>query len=99
MRWRAADAGVLNIAEGNGKGTNRDYRKSLETALREIKEAGTGLLLAEDGGIPVDPSYEVLEAQRDEACATLYGLLRSVNQRIENGELERRKPPGKRQGA
>ena len=89
---RAADSVALNIGEGNAKGSNREFRQSLEVAKSELDEALIGLTLADDGGIRMEPPYAAIMAQGEETARTLYGLLRSVLRRIENRDLDRRAP-------
>jgi len=90
----AADSVVLNIAEGSAKGTNKDFRESLETARGSMKEVEAALALAFDGDLIAESVRPAIEAVRDETARTLYGLLRSVAARVENGEQERFHRPG-----
>ena len=91
---RAADSAALNIAEGNARGSNRDFRRFLETARASLKEVDAVLDLAGDAGYVVSSELEAIHAMCDEAARTVYGLLRAVNQRLENGEVERARRPG-----
>ena len=76
---RSAYSAVLNIAEGAARLGARDYRKFLDTARASLKEVETILEIARDLEY-IDPStFARLDARRDEASKTLYGLLRSVS--------------------
>lgn len=94
---RAADSVVLNIGEGNAKGSNRDFRRFLETARGSLKEVEIIVDLAGDSGLIASPFLEELKAQVDETARTLYGLLRSVNDKVQRNEIDRlsrrRNPP------
>lgn len=85
---RAADSVVLNIGEGNARGTNRQFRQFLETARGSLKEIDVIVDIAADGGLIV-AELEALRKQIDETARTLYGLIRSISTRIERGENER----------
>ena len=91
---RAADSIVLNIAEGNARGSNVEYRRFLETARASMKEVEAATVLALDGDLVPMGEREELTATRDETARTLFGLLRSVNERIEQGERVRFHRPG-----
>lgn len=54
-----------------------------------MKEVAAALALAFDGELIAGDERREIEAVRDETARTLYGLLRSVNTRIRNGERER----------
>ncbi|MBI4542273.1 MAG: four helix bundle protein [Gemmatimonadetes bacterium] len=78
---RAAYSAALNIAEGSGRRGARDYRKFLVTARASLDEVEAILEIARDLGY-IDPSaFARLEARRDEAAKTLYGLIRSLESR------------------
>ena len=86
---RAADSVVLNIAEGNARGSNVDFRRFLETARGSFKEVEGGLLLAFDGDLVISELQASIEDARGQTGRTLIGLLKAVNQRIDAGEKER----------
>src|SRR5256885_16931337 len=86
---RAADSAALNIAEGNGRGSNRDFRRFLETARASLQEVEVILDLAGDAGYVVSQALEPIQAQCDDAARTLFGLRRAGNLRLQEGEAER----------
>jgi four helix bundle protein len=86
---RAADSVVLNIGEGNARGTNRQFRQFLETARASLKEVDIAVDVASDARLITGAELEALRAQIDETARTLYGLLRSISERIDRGENER----------
>jgi four helix bundle protein len=91
---RAADSIALNIAEGNAKGSNVEFRRYLETSRGSMKEVEAGTALALDGDLVPAGDRELVIAQVDETARTLFGLLRAVNERIERGERKRFHRPG-----
>ena len=88
---RAADSAVLNIAEGNARGTNREFRQFLQTSRASLKEVEIIIELAADAGYIAEPLLTALRSACDEALRTLWGLLRVINERVQRGELERRR--------
>jgi four helix bundle protein len=92
---RAADSVALNIAEGSAMGTNKEFRRFLETARGSMKEVEAASALAIDAGLVDQPDIDALLPASDETARTLYGLLRAISQRIENGEKERFHRPGR----
>ena len=87
---RAADSAALNLAEGNSRRTNREFRQFIHTARSSLKEVETIIELAADGDLLEGDLLTILRAQCDEALRTVWGLLRTINERIERGEVERR---------
>src|SRR5437868_15125477 len=86
---RAASSAALNIAEGSCKRSNRDYARYLDTSHNSLKEVRTILRIANGSRYIDDQQFAALEALRDEASRTLFGLMRSVLLRIERGEITR----------
>ncbi|MFI5207632.1 MAG: four helix bundle protein [Gemmatimonadales bacterium] len=86
---RAATGAALNIAEGASRTSNRDYRRFLDTARSSLMEVSAVLEIARDVGYVESSTYARLEARCDEASKTLYGLLRSVDRRLESGAARR----------
>jgi four helix bundle protein len=76
---RAAYGAALNIAEGAGRRGSREYRRFLDTARSSLDEVEAILEIASALGYLDLSSFARLEARRDEAAKTLYGLLRSVS--------------------
>jgi four helix bundle protein len=76
---RAAYGAALNIAEGAGRRGSREYRRFLDTARSSLDEVEAILEIASALGYFDLSTFARLEARRDEAAKTLYGLLRSVS--------------------
>ena len=76
---RAAYSAALNIAEGAGRKGSRDFRKFLDTARASLDEVEAALEIAHEMGYIEPTVFARLEAQRDEAAKTLYGLLRAIS--------------------
>lgn len=76
---RAAYSAALNIAEGAGRKGARDFRRFLDTARASLDEVEVALEIAHDLGYVESSTYARLEARRDEAAKTLFGLLRAVS--------------------
>jgi four helix bundle protein len=91
---RAAASAALNIAEGSNKGSNRDFRKFLETARTSLDEVEAILAIAGEAGYLNPDAYAALQERCDETGRTLYGLIRAINQRLESGEVARARRPG-----
>ena len=91
---RAATSAVLNIVEGCNKASNREFRKFLETARTSLDEAIAVLELAVDAEYLTAEQFAKLDALHGEAARTLYGLLRSINARLDRGEVSRTLRPG-----
>jgi four helix bundle protein len=86
---RAAYGAVLNIAEGAARLGARDYRKFLDMARASLKEVEAILEVAKDLGYIDMSTFARLEARRDEASKTLYGLLRSISAVAAKGTAHR----------
>lgn len=96
---RAATSAALNIAEGSNRTSNRDFRRFLETARTSLDEVAGILELAFEANYLSRERYLALQVLHNEAARTLYGLLRSLNERLERGEVVRTLRPGsKRSG-
>jgi four helix bundle protein len=76
---RAAYGAALNIAEGAGRRGAREYRRYLDTARSSLDEVEAVLEIAKELGYVEMTTLARLEARRDEAAKTLYGLLRAVS--------------------
>ncbi len=75
---RAAYGAALNIAEGAGRRGSREYRRFLDCAQASLDEVEGILEIARDLGYLESSHFARLEARRDEAAKTLFGLLRSI---------------------
>ena len=82
---RAAYSAALNIAEGSGRKGARDYRRFLVNSRASLDEVEAVLEIARDVGYLDLSTYARLEARRDEAAKTLYGLIRAVEKRVPTG--------------
>jgi len=80
---RAAYGAALNVAEGAGRRGTRDYRKYLDTARASLSEVEAILEIAAELGYLLPSTRARLEARRDEAAKTVYGLLRAISARVE----------------
>ena len=76
---RAAYSAVLNIAEGSSRRGPRDCRKFFDTAKASLDEVDTIIDLAKELEYLPPSLIARLEARRDEAAKTLYGLLRKLS--------------------
>ncbi len=86
---RAAIGAALNVAEGSARRSYRDYRRFLDTSHASLREVQVALSIAYHAKHINSETYLRLEAVRDEASRTVYGVLRSVNARLSRGETQR----------
>jgi four helix bundle protein len=89
---RAANSVALNLAEGAARVSLKDYRRFVDAARASGEEVKTALRLAVGQHRMTRERYDSLEAVRDEAAATIYGLLRYLSNQIQLGERTRRVP-------
>ncbi|HUN63565.1 MAG TPA: four helix bundle protein [Candidatus Sulfotelmatobacter sp.] len=76
---RAAFSIPANVAEGCGRGTNRELRQFLYIAVGSASELDYYLLLARDLGILPPKQFPVLKARITEVRRMLAGLIESIN--------------------
>jgi four helix bundle protein len=76
---RAAYSAALNIAEGAGRRGSREFRRFLDTARASLDEVEAALEIARELDYLELTSFARLDARREEAAKTLYGLLRAVS--------------------
>jgi len=76
---RAAFSIPANVAEGCGRGTNRELRQFLYIAVGSASELDCYLLLARDLGILPPKQFPVLKARITEVRRMLAGLIESIN--------------------
>jgi four helix bundle protein len=86
---RAATGAALNVAEGASRTSNRDYRRFLDQARASLKEVAAILEIARDIGYLDGTAYARLEARCEEASKTVYGLLRYVGRKVDEGMARR----------
>ncbi len=79
---RASLSAPLNIAEGHGRGTLRDFLKFLENAQSSLNEVEYLLEFLNRKDIVSDDEYELLEPVRAEAAAVLAGLMKSLRLKL-----------------
>ncbi len=75
---RATYSIPLNIVEGSGRNTDKDFAHFLDTALASAQEAEYCLLLAFDLGYLVDELYQNVNQKFGEVKAMLIGLIKSI---------------------
>jgi four helix bundle protein len=79
---RASVSIPSNIAEGCRRGTSKDFRRFLQTALGSGAELETQVLLANDLGLLKSPDDTSLINDINEVMRILGGLEKAVNDRI-----------------
>ncbi len=67
-----------NIAEGNGRDTNKDYLRFLYVSRGSLYEVETQLLIAKDLGYITDDEYEVVDSQRISVLKLLNLLIKKI---------------------
>ena len=76
---RASISVSSNIAEGSGRGTNKDFSRFLNISLGSAYELETQLILAFDLEIIKQQIFENILTQINEVQKMLHGLIRSLN--------------------
>ncbi len=80
---RAANGVALQIAEGNGRDTLKDFRRFLIMARASLDEVDEALTLAWEQGSINKETYDSLQTIRRETGRTLHGLIGSVDRRMD----------------
>lgn len=80
---RAAYGAALNIAEGSSRRGTRDYRRYLDTARASLTEVEAILEIAAELDYLEPTTRARLEARRDAAAKTVFGLLRAVSAKVD----------------
>jgi four helix bundle protein len=75
---RAADSIVLNIAEGAGSGSNKEFAKFLGYSIRSGYECGGGADIASAQGYVTEREHDNLIDETNQIVAMLIGLQKSV---------------------
>jgi four helix bundle protein len=75
---RAVVSIALNIAEGSGAGSNKEFIRFLQIALRSDYEVITAVELGKQLGYLVDSSYHSLLKEADELAAMITGLIKHL---------------------
>jgi len=76
--WRAATSIVLNIAEGSGCESPKEFSKFLNYALRSKHEAVACLDITEQLGYISEDESDRLKKELEEISSMIVGLSRSV---------------------
>ena len=83
---RAVVSVPANIAEGSGRDTLKDFLRFLHLAQGSLSEVEYYLHLAKRLSYMNEENYLKLEEQRAEVGRLLYGLIRSIRGKVNNGE-------------
>lgn len=75
---RAASSIGANIAEGCGRGGDKEFAQFLQVATGSASEVGYHLLLARDLGYLGQEPYDALSAQAAECMQMLISLMKTV---------------------
>lgn len=75
---RSAISIASNIAEGYGRGSQKDYVRFLRVARASLMELETQLQFARDLGYLPDAGFDEMTSKIDDAAKPLSGLIRSV---------------------
>jgi len=75
---RSAISIASNIAEGYGRGSQKDYVRFLRVARASLMELETQLQFARDLGYLPEAGFSEISSKIDEAAKPLSGLIRSV---------------------
>ncbi len=75
---RAATSIPLNIAEGAGSSSNKDFCRFLEIALRSTYEVMTAMDIAHGLEYLSTERTDILLAEADEIAAMIVGLMKSL---------------------
>lgn len=70
---------VSNIAEGSGRGTDKDFSRFLNLSLGSAYELETQLILAYDLELVTKEIFEKISDNINEVQKMLYGLIKSLN--------------------
>lgn len=73
---RAAVSVVSNIAEGAGRGTNREFVRFLRIARGSLQELLTQIAIAGEMDLVARAALETLEEQGEQTGRLLFGLIR-----------------------
>lgn len=86
---RATTSAALNIAEGCNRSSNRDFRRFLVIGRTSLDEVSAILDLSFEARYLTREQFDKLTALHAEAARTLYGLIRSIESKVEKGEVAR----------
>jgi four helix bundle protein len=83
---RAATSVTANIAEGQGRGSTKEFLKHLSIARGSLLELETHLLLSQRIGLLQTSTLDPLLAQSDEIGRMLLGLRRALKRKLNDVE-------------
>jgi four helix bundle protein len=83
---RAAVSAPANIVEGSLRQYLKEYAQFLYTAMASLGELEYYIHLAKQLGYLSDDQYKMLDAPREEAGKTLYGLIKWVEDQMSKGK-------------
>lgn len=75
--FRAAVSVPTNIAEGHGRGTDKDFAHFLDISMGSVREVETLVVLTDRVGLAKRATVQELLKQTDEVGALVHGLRRS----------------------
>ena len=78
---RATTSIPLNIAEGAGNSSNKEFARFLQISLRSSYEVMTAIDIARGLGFLTNERADLLVAEADEIAAMLVGLMKSLGWR------------------
>lgn len=81
---RAGTSIALNVAEGSGNESKKEFRRFLEIALRSNYEVMTCLKIARKLEYCSNEAYEKLMQEADEIAAMIVGLMKSLGRGMSN---------------
>jgi four helix bundle protein len=81
---RASTSVVLNIAEGKGRGSNKDFARFLYQARGSLLEVVSGLHLAEKLGFTQRPNTQAIYQKAKEATNKLTSFIRFLDPETTN---------------
>ena len=71
-----------NIAEGHGRGTDRDFAHFLDISLGSLREVETLVIITDRVGLSKTATSTDLLKQADEVGALIHGLRSAVRRRV-----------------
>jgi four helix bundle protein len=87
---RSAVSISLNIAEGSGAGTDKEFSRFLRISIRSAYEFFCGIEIALELGMLTEENYSVLSVKCDKISAMLTGLLKKLKADIRQPKAESR---------
>ncbi len=79
---RAATSIASNIAEGNGRGSDREFRRFLHIARASAHELMSQLLFARDRGLLTPEDAHSALGHAESVARMLSGLITAINKRV-----------------